>query len=132
MLKYLFMFHLVFSGVSLEPKISYSESKYKSVAASTTDSGGGVTPTNGELICIHRFIASGADPEAYVSLVWDYQGAGEKIFASTKGDVDIRFDCADTINQVTGDGSKMLKVIITNDDTNATPVIGGMYEVITL
>lgn len=122
----------LFGVVIPNPVIDYSDSKYKSIAASTVDSSGGVTIPNGEKVAVHRFIASGSDPLGYVSLVYCYDDASEKIFASTKGDVDTIYDTTLAINQVTGNGTCKVTIVITNDDTDPTPIIGGQFELITI
>ena len=68
--------------VNLHPIIVASECKYKKVSASTTDTSGGITVPNGETYAVYNLQANGADPSAYVALIWDYQGAGEKIILS--------------------------------------------------
>ena len=108
--------------------ISYSESLYEKVGAGEESSSDGAVIPNNEIISITRFRANGADPTAYVLLAWDWGGGDEKIFASTKGDVDLLFDSSNTDNQMTGDGVKKLQIIITNDNSTESPVIGGAYE----
>jgi len=109
--------------------IHYSETKYKSVAALTTDDAGGSVIPNGQKVAVCRFRANGADPLAYVLLAWDWGGAAEKVIASTKGDIDLIFDSTDPAAQFTGDGVKKLQMIIINDNNAATPIVGGAYEV---
>ena len=119
-------------GVHLDPALSGTECKYKTVAASTTDSSEGVVVPNGETWGVYGWQANGADPSAYVTLVWDYGGAQEKIFSSTKGDVHIHFDVAVEEYQVTGNGSRKFLVLIINDNTSETPIIGGCMELVKL
>ena len=118
--------------LGVAPRIKYSETKYMKVSANTTDSSGGTVIPNGEHISVYRFRANGADPSAYVILAWDYGGAAEKIFASTKGDIDIYFDVSIDDHHLTGDGSKKLQIIIVNDNSTETPTIGGQYETVQL
>lgn len=112
------------------PRIKYSESYYKNVDSNSDDFSTGVIPIEGEKIGIHRFIASGADPSCYVVLVWDFGGASQKIFASTKGDIDITFDSSIHDMHITGDGVKKLQIMIKNDNDSASPIIGGRFEAI--
>jgi hypothetical protein len=112
------------------PVIAYSELKYKSVAALTTDTTGGITIPNGEVIALHRLRAAGVDPDVYVLLAWDWGGGSEKIFASTRGDIDTLFDTSQAANQVTGDGSKKIKIVIVNDSLLASPIVGGSIELV--
>jgi len=135
-MKKLFFITLVFlcmgAVYELDPRIESSECKYKKVAASTTDTAGGFTGANGTTYGVHSFKAHGADPSAYVALVWDYNGAGEKIFASTKGDISEQYDVSLSQYQFTGTGTAKLSIVIYNDNTAETPVIGGCVEVIKL
>jgi hypothetical protein len=127
-----FMSGLCDAEVSLRPRIAGAESKYLKVAANTTDATGGVVIPNGETWTVYRFVANGADPEAYVALIYDYQGGNEKIFASTKGDIDMLFDYTDPGCHITGDGVAKLQVIIINDNASETPIIGGLFEAVKL
>ena len=113
----------------MKHKIDYSETKYKSVSGLTTDTAGGITVPNGEVVSITRFRANGADPSIYVVLCWDYDGAAEKIFASTKGDIDLLLDPASPENQVTGDGTKKIQIVIINDTSTQSAIVGGSVEV---
>ena len=114
----------------IEPIIAGHESIYKSVAAATLDVSTGVVVPNGETWAVYRFTANGADPNAYDYLVWDKDGGGEKIFSSTKGDIDRMFDSSLSDNQITGDGSKKLQIVIDNNNIIATPVVGGSFEAV--
>ena len=112
------------------PKIKYTESNYKNVDSNTDDFSVGIIPIDGEHLAIHRFIACGADPGCYVVLVWDFGGDAQKIFVSTKGDVDITFDSSIGEYHFTGNGVKKLQILIRNDNDAASPIIGGRFEVI--
>lgn len=117
-------------SIVLAPIISFSGTKYKKVNANSVDDSGGIVIPNGEKHAVYRFIANGSDPNAYVSLIWDYGGDSEKIILSTKGDVDIILNIECDTCHITGDGSKMLKIIITNDNDLQSPIIGGLFELI--
>ena len=122
-----------FAGVTLRPIIVYEDSKYLKVPANNVDTSGGDVIPDGQKIGIYRIIANGADPVAYVSIVYCYADAtDEKIFRSTKGDINLILDISLASNQVTGNGVCKLKIIITNDDADQTPIIGGSYEAIEL
>jgi len=120
----------------VNPIISYSETKYKKVSGSTTDSTDGKTVTNGQKITVWKFRANGADngsnPHAYVRLVWDHGGAAETIISSTKGDIEVLFDTTNLDNQFTGDGTKKMSIIIENNNTSESPVIGGAFELVNI
>jgi hypothetical protein len=110
-----------------EPRIDYCQTKYMKVSASEVDSTGGVVIPNGQAIAVTGFRANGADPAAYVELVWDYGGGAEKIIASTRGDIDLVFDTLHPDVNFTGDGSKTLCIVIVNDNESQSPVIGGAW-----
>jgi hypothetical protein len=114
--------------MNTDHKIDYSEDNYKSVAASTRDVSTGVTIPNNEKIAVARVWLNGADPDAYVYLVWDDGGGAEKIIISSKGDIDHEYDLTNSDVQFTGNGTKKMQLIIDNNDTNATPIIGGGFE----
>ncbi len=120
-------------GLTLSPRVDYSQSKYMKVAASTTDTSGGVVIPDGQKISLLNVVASGSDPVGYVTLVYCHgDETKEKIFASTKGDINIKFDTTLAMNQVTGDGTCELVLIITNDDTAQTPTVGGTWTAINI
>ena len=111
-------------------KISYSQSKYKEVAANTTDSDGGAVIIDGETIAVTRVRLNGSssDPVATALIAWDWGGASETIIASSEGDVDSIFDTTNTDLQFTGDGAKKLSVVLINDTAQTSPFIGGSFE----
>lgn len=111
-------------------KSDYNQTKYLSVAGSTTNDDGGVVIPNGEKVGVFRFRANGSDPTAYVCLAWDWGGDSEKIFTSTKGDIDIYMDVSSDINTVTGNGVKKLCVVIINDGMLASPIVGGSFDAV--
>lgn len=128
---FMLLIFLSLSGVTLYPRVDYRESKYTQVAANTVDDTGGSIIPNGETVALYRAVMDGADPSAYVSIVYCYgDPTDEKIFISTRGDVDIKYDISLADVQVTGNGTCKIKLIITNDNTDQTPVIGGFYEVL--
>ena len=108
--------------------IDYSQTKYAAVDASTTDDAGGVVITNGQTISIFKVRGNGSDPNAYFILAWDWGGAAEKILASTRGDIDLTLDPSNTNNQVTGNGTKKLSIILVNDSVVTSQIIGGAWE----
>ena len=112
----------------LKHKIDYSEMKYKSVASLTVDTTGGTVIPNGQKIAVTRVRCNGASPDIFVSVVWDYGGASEKYIISTKSDADVFFDSSNLDIQFIGDGTKAMKVIITNNLGAQSPVVGGAYE----
>ena len=112
------------------PKISLQETFYKKVAALTEDASTGIVLPSGEIHGLHRFRANGADPQAYVRLVWDYGGAGETIIASTRGDIDLLWDSGDVAHQYTGDGSLKMHIVIENNNDSQSPFIGGEFEMV--
>ena len=108
--------------------INHSEMNYKKVGASTVDESTGVVIPNGQTIAMTRIRANGADPDVYVLVVYDYSGGSEKIFTSTRGDVDLLLDPSNPDNQITGDGVKILKIVIVNDKSILSPIVGGSFE----
>lgn len=116
-------------GVENKWSVDYSESKYVQVSANSVDNDGGTTIPSGQMVAVTRVRANGIDPNIYVSIVFDYGGASEKIISSTRGDVDSHLDPNLWSNQVIGDGAKKIKVIIVNDSNTESPVVGGAYEV---
>ena len=112
------------------PQLAYAESIYKSVSALDADLSTGITPTNGQKIAVYRFRANGSEPTCYVALIWDRGGIEEKVIASTKGDIDLVFECSLRCCQFTGNGSRKLQIMISNDNLTASPIIGGAVEVI--
>lgn len=110
----------------------FQDIKYKKVAANTVDDDSAIVPPNGDVIGIMKFRATGADPAAYVVLAYDFGGPGEKIFATTRGDIDYVYDPSVPVYQVTGDGIAKLSIVIINDNETETPIIGGSYEAINL
>lgn len=86
----------------------------KEVAASTEDCDT-YTPANGSVVNILKFVGSAAfSPNASVKLVWDWDGAGETVLWSHKGE-----GVAPKRFQVTGDGVKKLAVCLDNGETGA-------------
>lgn len=83
-------------------------------------------PGNGEIWEVTYFQGSGAYlDDTTVSLQWDfYETAGEaQIIAATHGDAEHHSLGA----QITGDGTKSLCVVLTND-TDSAHVLGGRFE----
>lgn len=82
-----------------------------------------VVPGNGEVWSISRFIAGAAyTPDARVCLIWDYQGQNQSVIRSSHGDVDLSVQ-----HVITGDGSKKLSIILTND-TLVPKSLGASFE----
>lgn len=106
------------------------ETFYKTVDESTEERSPGIAPANGKHVTVSRFRANGADPSAYVILVWDRGGDAEKIIASTKGDIDIRLNTSIQELHITGDGVKKFQICIINNDEITSPIIGGSYELV--
>lgn len=77
---------------------------------------------NGELWEIRKFQGSASYlDDTAVSLVWDPAGAAE-ILACTHGDSSYNLGA-----QVTGDGTKVLRLVLSND-TNVARIMGGAWE----
>lgn len=112
------------------PRISLEETFYAKVSASTELESDGVVIPDGETHAIYRFRANGADPNAYVRLVWDNGGDQEKIIASTKGDIDILFDTTGCTHCYTGNGTKKMSIVIENNNDTQSPYIGGEFEMV--
>lgn len=116
--------------INLCAKLSCSQQKYKKVAPNTVDASEGFVIPNGEVHAINRFRANGLDSKSYVVLALDYGGENEKIFCSTKGDVDVFLSTDCIQNQISGNGVMSLKIIIINDSSDYTPYIGGAFELV--
>lgn len=112
------------------PIISLSEIFYNKVQANSVVQSTGVIIPNGEKHAIFRFRANGSDPLSYVRLVWDHNGDQEKIFSSTKGDIDLIFDPSDESNIIDGNGVKKLSIVLENNTDSESPYIGGEFELI--
>ena len=110
-------------------RICYTDSLYKIVLPETIDLSTGVIIPNGQTIAITRFRANGFSIEAYVFLVYDYGGNSERIFSSTKGDIDIIFDTTNINTQIIGDGIAKLQIALVNNSLTDSPIIGGAFEV---
>ena len=102
--------------------LKLNDSLFASVASYDEETSETVVP-NGETWIVRAFAGSASRLDDNVaSLVWDYGGAGETILAATHGDAVIHL--AETI---TGDGSKILAIVLTND-TGAARVMGGQWQ----
>lgn len=79
-------------------------------------------PANGKVWRITKFTGNGAYlDDTIVCLVWDADGTPD-ILACTHGDTNMDLNI-----QVTGDGTKVLRLTIQND-TNEPHVMGGTYK----
>lgn len=114
--------------VNTTPVSDYSELKYVQVPANSTDSTGGVIIPNGQKVSVYKIRLNGSDSDSYAKLVWDHGGGAEKVFISTKGDVDTTNDLNDTLFHITGDGVKSLKIILENNTGSQSPDIGGTWS----
>jgi hypothetical protein len=103
----------------------YKDLFYKKVAALSDELSTGIIIPNSEKVGLYRFRANGSDPSAYVVLVWDLNGDTEKIFVSTKGDVDLFFDVNNEAYQITGNGTKKFNILLINNGVTESPHIGG-------
>ena len=112
----------------MSARINYTEMHYKKVTATTEDTSTGTVIPDGETIYVSRLRSNGASDKAYVVLIYDNGGPSEKIFSSSKGDIDIIFDSTNPDNQITGNGTAKLQLCLINDDTALSPIIGGAYE----
>lgn len=108
----------------------YSDLLYRKVSANSDEFSSGIVIPNNKKVGLYRYRANGADPNAYVFLVWDYGGTNEKIFSSTKGDIDLYFDFNNSNYQITGNGTSKLQIGLINDNDSISPIIGGQIECI--
>jgi len=82
------------------------------------------TPGSGEVWEVAHFQGSGAYlDDTTAAVVWDYGEAGAVIVAATHGDAEVHA----VGYRITGDGSKVLAIVLTND-TDSAHVMGGRYE----
>ena len=114
--------------ITYTPATDYSQSKYGNVAAGTVDTDGLVVIPNGVTVGVFSFRGDSVGPENYVMLVFDYGGAGQKIIAVTRGSSSQVIDPLLVENQVTGNGSKTLGVVVVNDSSSTMPAVGGAFQ----
>jgi hypothetical protein len=110
----------------------YKDLFYKKIPAFSENISSGIVIPNGERVGLYRFRANGADACCYVVLVWNYQGADEKIFVATKGDIDLFFDVNNEQYQIVGNGVKKLSILLVNNNENEGPYIGGDVDLLRL
>lgn len=103
---------------------------YRTVNATTTEYSNPVVVDDGIKVAIKRFIASGADPSAYVYLIWDRGGADETIVSSTRDSIDISYDIEFSAPSFIGDGTKSFELVLQNNSISQSPPIGGLVEVV--
>ena len=85
---------------------------------------------NGETWEITRFAGSAAYlDDTIVCLVWDRGGGGEEIITCTHGDQNLEF--SEESIQRTGDGTKKLALVLTND-TGVARIMSGCWEALIL
>lgn len=116
---------------ALPASSNYSELLYKKVNGLSVDTSTGVVIPNGEKVGISKFIATGSmDPQIYVFLAWCWGTGSQKILASTSGNLAAEVDFRNADNQVTGDGSCKLQIVIDNDSISQSNFVGGRWEAI--
>lgn len=104
------------------PVYDYHGHHYEDVAGYDEATSSTVVP-NGETWRVVRFIGNGAYlDDTAAELWWDRGGAQEKLLAATHGDADMPID-----EEVTGDGSRALTIVLTND-TSSAHVLGGRWD----
>lgn len=113
------------SGTVVRPALpapALSSTFYSSVASLGESVDDTVIP-NSETWEVTKFIGSAAYvDDTTASLYWDHTGAGETLLATTHGDAAIPL-----FTQLTGDGTKKLTIVLTND-TAAARKLGGRWE----
>lgn len=109
----------------------YSDILYTELESESEESSTGVVIPNAQTIGILRFKGNGQDPNAFVKLVFDNGGGGEKVFGVIKSEDDITFDHTLSYAQVTGDGIASLQVVLVNNSTQSA-AIGGLFEAVIL
>jgi len=109
-------------------RIDYTESHYAKIPAVTEDESTGVVIPNGQRIALTRFIGTGQSPSASVALVWDQGGASERTIFSTINGVDVMFDTTNVAYQIDGDGVKKLSILIDNNASSESLMIGATWE----
>jgi len=114
----------------IQPTKSYIGTYYAQAEPNSVSPLCGFVVPKDESHALYRFRANGADPSAYVSLIWDNYGDDRKVIASTKGDVDLLFDTSVHSEHFVGDGVKCLMIVITNDNDSQSPIIGGAFEMV--
>jgi len=109
----------------------YSDIFYAELDSESESLSGGIVIPSGQDIGILRFKGNGQDPNAYVMLVFDRGGAGEKNFGVIKTEDDIKYDMSLPYAQVTGDGVAKLQLVLVNNSAQSA-AIGGLFEAINL
>jgi hypothetical protein len=104
-------------------KFDINQRMYKNVAASSSENLDW-TPANGQQFVIIRAGAdSSSTPDTNVCIVWDPGGGSQEIILSTYRDA-----AHENINKTfTGDGSKVLRIMLVNDLTE-TSYLGGYVQ----
>ena len=83
------------------------------------------TPANGEVWTIKEFWCIGPqDRNEFVSLIWDYEGAGEEELLFGKGGE--KYKPQDMT--VTGDGTKELAIVLCNCATSGSVKLAGLLK----
>ena len=105
---------------------SVNERHYKNVAASTTDTFD-YTPANGEeLFVANAGLSSSSSPDTSVCLVWDALGTPQILMSTYNEafhhDINLTF---------IGDGTKVMRLCLTNDLTEPT-YLGGFWQAMIL
>jgi len=109
----------------------YSDIFYGEVESESEESSVGVVIPNGQTIGVLRFKGNGQDPSAFIMLVYDKGGVGEKIFGVIMTDADTLYDTSLPYAQVTGNGVASLQIVSTNNSTKSA-TIGGLFEAVIL
>ena len=104
-------------------KYSINQRFYKNVDSSSSESLD-YTPANGEKFVVMRAGGNSADnPDTNICIVFDPGGASQEIIFSTYHD-----SIHENINkEFTGDGVKVLRIILTNDLTESS-YLGGFVQ----
>ena len=104
-------------------KFDINQRLYKSVAASSSEDID-YTPADGqEFVVVNAGADSANMQDSNACIVWDPGGAEQEIILSTYSDAK-----QENISKIfTGDGTKVLRILLTNDLSEAT-YIGGFWQ----
>jgi hypothetical protein len=104
-----------------------SETMFEEIESESEVASTGIVLSSGQTIGISRFKGSGFSPDSHAMLVYDRGGSGERILAVAKTEDEIAFDHTLATNQLTGNGTAALQIILVNNYAKST-AMGALFE----
>jgi hypothetical protein len=98
------------------------KNKYRVEVDANTEDYDSVTPADGVVWEISSFAGSASGLDTHVALIWDYLGGSEEILALAHTSDKHRVD-----EQITGDGTKKLALVLRNDTADAERLSAEYY-----